>query len=62
MTNEHVITKEAVKSKNNVQILYDYESKEIKIELDKDKRFIKDFTDMKIDIIIIQILKEDNID
>ena len=62
MTCEHVITKEIVKSKTNVKILYDYELKEINIELDKNKRFIKYFTEMDIDIIIIQILSEDNID
>jgi len=61
MTCEHVIKKKEVESKENVRILYDYESKEIKIDLDKDKRFIKDYIDMKLDIIIIQILKEDNI-
>ena len=55
-------SKGSSKIKKNIQILYDYESKKIRIDLDKDKRFIKDFTDIKIDIIIIQILKEDIID
>ena len=64
MTNEHVITNKIVKSKLNMQISYDYDSKEKKIDLNKDKRFIKDFKDIDIDIdiIVIQILEEDNID
>ena len=62
MTNEHVITKEIVESKQNIEIFYDYESKKNKIDLNKDKRFIEDYIDINIDIIIIQILEEDNID
>ena len=61
MTNEHVITRENVESKENIEILYDYESQRIKIKLNKGKRFIKDYIDIDIDIIIIQILKGDNI-
>ena len=62
MTNEHVLTKEIVESKENIQIFYDHESEEKIINLNKYKRFIKEFTEMDIDIIVIQILNEDNID
>ena len=61
MTNEHVIKKEMVENKENIEIKYDYESKGIKIKLDKTKRIIKDFIDIKIDAIIVEILPEDNI-
>ena len=62
MTNEHVITRKIVKAKENIKIFYDLGEKEREIDLNKDRRFIKDYTDMGIDIIIIQILEEDNID
>ena len=62
MTNEHVIKKEMVENKENIEIKYDYESKGIKIKFDKTKRIIKDFTDIKIDAIIVEILPEDNIE
>ena len=62
MTNEHVIKKEMVENKENIEIKYDYESKGIKIKLDKTKRIIKDFIDIKIDAIIVEILPEDNIE
>ena len=62
ITNEHAIEKKIVESKENIEIFYDYESKTNEIDLNKDKRFIKDYIDINIDIIIIQILEEDNID
>ena len=62
MTNEHVITREIVDSKENIEIFYDYKSERKEIDLNKDKRIIKDYKDLDIDIIIIQILEEDNID
>ena len=62
MTNEHVITRKIVETKENIKIIYDFGAKEKEIDLNKDKRFIKDFIDMEIDIIIIQILEEDKID
>ena len=61
MTNEHVIKREFVESKENIEILYDCGKKEHQFLLNKDKRFIKDYKDKNIDIIIIQILEEDNI-
>ena len=62
MINEQVVKKEIVESKENIQIFYDHESEEKIIDLNKYKRFIKEFTEMDIDIIVIQILNEDNID
>jgi len=62
MTNEHVITREIVDSKENIEIFYDYKSETREIDLNKDKRIIEDYKELDIDIIIIQILEEDNID
>ena len=46
---------------NNIYISYDSEIKETKINLDKNKRYIKNFTDINLNIIVIEILDEDNI-
>ena len=62
MINEQVVKKEIVESKENIQIFYDHESEEKTIELNRDKRFIKEYTEIDIDIIVIQILNEDNVD
>ena len=62
VTNEHCLAEDIVKSKENIEIIYDFESKKSEINLNKDKRFIKDYTDININIIIIQILEDDNID
>ena len=62
MTNEHVIQREMVANKENVEIKYDYESKGIKINLDNTKRLIKDFQEINIDAIIVEILPKDNIE
>ena len=62
MTNEHVITREMVENKENIEIKYDYETKGIKINLDNTERLIKDFKDIDIDAIIVEILPEDNIE
>ena len=59
MTNEHVITKEMIESKEIINITYKYEEKWIQIKLDENKRFIQYYKDM--DITIIEINSEDNI-
>ncbi len=56
MTNEHVIEREMIENKENIEIKYDYESKGIKIKLDKTKRIIKDFIDINNDATIVEIL------
>lgn len=61
ITNEHVIKREFVKSKESVEILYDCEKKKHEFVLNDRDRFIKDFKDKEIDIIIIQIIEKDNI-
>ena len=62
MTNEHIIKDEMVENKNVIDVLYNNKKNEIKIKLDKYKRFIKSFRDINIDCQIVEILKEDEID
>ena len=62
MTNEHVVNKEMIKQRETIIINYDYESQFIQIKLNPEERFIKDFTDIKVDATVIEILPKDNID
>ena len=62
MTNEHVITKEIIKHKNiDIDIYYDCQTKCRKIKLNPEERLIKDFTDIQIDVTVIQIISKDHI-
>ena len=62
MTNEHVIEKEMVESNENITIKYDNKTKKIKINLDKEERFIRDYRYIGIDAIVVEILDKDKID
>ena len=59
MSNEHVIRKDMIESKETINIKYNYEKKWIKIKLDEKERFIKYNKEM--DITIIEIKPEDKI-
>ena len=61
MTNEHVVDQEKINNKEKITIYYDCEIEKREIILDKNKRYINEYTDNNLDITIIQILKEDNI-
>ena len=61
MTNEHVITKKMIESKKDIEIYYDNQHKKLNINLDINQRFIKEFSHLKIDITIVEILPEDKI-
>ena len=61
MTNEHVITKEMIDKKIIIDIYYDSQSKFRNIELNTDERLIKVFTDIKMDITVIEIISKDEI-
>ena len=63
ITCEHCISQENIDSKITVLIYYKEENNEIKkeIELDNNKRFMKCFIDIGIDITLIEIIPEDNI-
>ena len=59
LTNEHVIPKYMIEAKEIINVYYNFEKNWIKIQLDKDKRFIK--CNSKIDATIIGIIPEDKI-
>ena len=61
MTNEHIITQEMIEKKEQVEIKYENQAKSLNIRLDVEKRMIKDFLYLNIDVVIIQILPKDEI-
>ena len=61
MTSQHLITREMIESKENIEISYDCDQKQLIIYLNKFERLIKDFIDINIDITIVQILPKDQI-
>ena len=61
ITNEHIVTKNMIDTKQKIVIYYDTESESREIILNKEQRFIKEYRNMDIDITLIEILKEDNI-
>ena len=61
MTNEHVIKKDYIESNASTEIYYNNKEKNIKIILDKNERFIKECTDISLDIALVGILPKDNI-
>ena len=61
MTNEHVIEKKMIDSKEDIEILYENQHKKININLGDKKRFIKDYKYLKIDVTVVEILPQDDI-
>ena len=61
ISNEHVIKSEFLKNNINIYISYDNEFKSTTINLNNNKRYMKTFTDINLDMTIVEILKEDNI-
>jgi len=61
MTNEHVITHDMVDNEEELEIFYDNQRRRNKIILNKEERFIRDYTFLNIDAIVIEILNKDNI-
>ena len=59
MSNEHVISKEVIKSKTELEIFYDNQHQKIKLVLDKDLRFIRDYRYLNIDAVIVEIFPEE---
>jgi len=62
ITNEHVITKEMISNKDKIEFYYDDDNKIKIINLDNNERYIKEFTEINLDVVIIEIKSEDNID
>ena len=63
LSNEHVITKEMIESKKKkkINVSYDNENKQFEIILNDKERFIKDYTYIDIDAVVVEILKKDKI-
>ena len=62
MTNEHIIEKEMIENKQEIEVDYDNQKKRIKIILDKNERFIESYNEkLNIDCTIVEILKKDNV-
>ena len=61
MTNEHLIKKEVIQSKELINIYYNNGNKNIKFNLNKNERYIEEYTNIGVDITIVQILSNDNI-
>ena len=63
ISNSDYINNDLLRNKSNIYIYIYYKNflKETKINLDKNKRYIKTFTDIGLNITAIEILEEDNI-
>ena len=61
MTNEHVINEEMVDSKNEIVIYFDSENERRELQLDRKKRFIRDYQNIDVDITVIELLSKDKI-
>ena len=61
MSNEHVITKNAIQNKDKIYIYYDNKSKTREIQLNENERYIKSFRDIGLDITVVEILDKENI-
>jgi len=63
ISNEKVIKKELLNNNININIYisYDNELKSKKLNLNNNKRYMKSFTDIDLDITVVEILNEDDI-
>ena len=61
MTNEHCITKDMVSHNEKFLFFFDSEAETREIILDPNERYIKDFTSVGIDAIVIEILPKEDI-
>jgi len=62
MSNEHVIKNDIIKNNNTIiNISYNNEFKRTNIKLGNEKRYIKSFIDIDLDITVVEILDKDNI-
>jgi hypothetical protein len=57
-----IITEEMINKKESIKFNYDNFKKNVTINLNKDERYMKNFTEKKIEIVIIEILSKDGIE
>ena len=62
MTNEHIITKDMIAKKEEIEVYYNNQNCRIKLTLNKEKRFIQSYKEeLKIDCTIVEIINKDNV-
>ena len=61
LTNKEIITKEMIDKKDILNIQFDHGKIKRQIQLNKEERYITDFTEINIDQILIEILEKDDI-
>ena len=62
MTNEHIIEKEMIEKKEEIEVYYNNQKKRIKITLNKEERFIQCYKEeLEIDCSIVEILNKDKV-
>ena len=62
MTNEHIIKKEMIEKKEEIEVYYNNQKKRIKITLNKEERFIQCYKEeLEIDCTIVEILNKDKV-
>ena len=62
MTCAHVITEDMINTNKSVEVSYSCGKKKINIRLKKEERYIRSFTYLNIDVIVIEILENDGYD
>ena len=61
MTTRQVVNKKMIEDKVTIDLINDIEPKSLKIKLNSEQRLIKDFTELNLDIAVIEILSSDKI-
>ena len=62
MTNEHIITKDMIAKKEEIEVYYNNQISRIKITLNKEERFIQSYKEeLEIDCTIVKMINKDNV-
>ena len=61
MTNQHILKKELINLKQNIIIYFDAQNERREIILNKDERFIEEYKNRNLDLVILEIIEKDNI-
>ena len=62
MTNEHIIKKDMIEKKQEIEVYYNNQKNRIKITLNKEERFIQSYKEeLEIDCTIVKMINKDNV-
>jgi len=62
MTNEHIIKKDIIEKKEEIEVYYNNQKNRIKITLNKEERFIQSYKEeLEIDCTIVKMINKDNV-